>query len=152
MKIKFARSHSTWDVLLAITYIPSWKYISFSWLNLIMLIEWLNAWRMKRCPECGDERNRKGGYIKADRDEPELIGIPGVDLVTAIIRRAILDGRNVDAEAREFLRAEDGAEMYLRLAGVELNNKLRKQLYWIGKHRVVKFPDNWRTYDEKGGE
>ena len=83
-------------------------------------------------------------------NEPELIGIPGVDIVIAIIRRAILDGRSGDDEAREFLRAEDGAELYLKMAGVELNDTLRKRLYWIGKKRIVKYPDNWRTYDEKG--
>ena len=108
----------------------------------------LTAWRTKRCPSCTIEHKRKGEpYYKVDHDEPLIIGIPGIDLVTAVIRQSILDARSGDDEARQFLRADDGAELYLRLVGVDVDDNMKDRLFWIGKKRQVKNKEIWRMYD-----
>ena len=109
----------------------------------------LTARRMKRCPACRIEHKRKGEpYYKVDHDEPPVTGVVEIDLVTAIIRQSILDARGGDDEARKFLRADDGAELYLRLVGVDVNDKIRDRLFWIGKKRTVKHKEIWRMYDQ----
>ena len=52
-----------------------------------------------------------------------------------MINQAIEDARNGDDEARKFLRANDGAVLYLKCAGIDVTDKMRGRLFWIGKKR-----------------
>lgn len=102
-------------------------------------------WRSKRCPACSAayslERSRE--YNKKKVSE-FCVGIMIIDLAEAVITKAIIDARNGDDEAREFLRAKDGAELYLKYAGVEVDDEMRRRLYWMGKKRNVNRKDEWR--------
>ena len=113
----------------------------------------LTAWRTKRCADCTIEHKRKGEpYYKVDHDEPPVTGVGEIDLVTAIIRQAIIDGRGGNDEARQFLRADDGAELYLKLVGVDVDDTMKDRLFWIGKKRQVKHKDTWRMYEGRGAD
>lgn len=93
-------------------------------------------WNAKRCASCTilHRIDLSRQYTKKQACEV-VTGYIAVDLAAAVITKAIIDARNGDAEAREFLRAEDGAVLYLKYAGVEVDAEMRRRLFWIGKKR-----------------
>ena len=93
----------------------------------------------KYCDSCLYQRNLeqcRNNTRKTEQD-PEAIFFhnPGIDLAYAVIAQAIEDARNGNDEARKFLRADDGAILYLKCAGIEVTDKMRGRLFWIGKKR-----------------
>lgn len=91
------------------------------------------------CDSCSYQRDLENGrnnHRKYEND-PEAVFFhnPGIDLAYAVINQAIDDARNGNDEARKFLRADDGAILYLKCAGVEVTDKIRGRLFWIGKKR-----------------
>lgn len=91
----------------------------------------------KYCDSCLYQRQLE---LHRKENDPEAIFFcnPGVDLAYAVINQAIIDARNGDDEARRFLRADDGAALYLKCAGVIVTGEMRERLYWIGKKRTEK--------------
>lgn len=55
-------------------------------------------------------------------------GDPEIDLTLGVIYNAIVDARNGDRDAAQFLVAYDGAELWLRSVGIGVTNGLRRQL------------------------
>ena len=70
-----------------------------------------------------------------EQTESLCTGDPSVDIVAAVIQQAAEDAKNGDAEARSFLRADDGAALYLRAVGVDITPDISRRLYWVGKER-----------------
>ena len=84
------------------------------------------------CRECSDIH--KLDKI-AEQTEALCTGDPAIDIVAAVINQAAEDAKNGSAEARSFLRSEDGAALYLRAIGVDITDDISRKLYWIGKER-----------------
>lgn len=84
------------------------------------------------CRECSDIH--KLDKI-AEQTEALCTGDPAIDIVAAVINQAAEDAKNGNSEARSFLRAADGARLYLRAVGVDITPDISRRLYWIGKKR-----------------
>jgi len=61
-----------------------------------------------------------GGYAST--------GDPEIDLVMALILHAVREAKAGDRDAAQFLVAYDGAELWLRFAGIGVTNQMRLKL------------------------
>lgn len=96
--------------------------------------------RKKLCDKCRQERSDERNQRRLEKSRITSFGDPCLDLAYAVISQAIEDGQNGDYHSREFLGAEDGAELWLRVVGVEVDDdtqKLLKDISRTGKKGLV---------------
>lgn len=114
----------------------------------VFTVDKRNITKKNYCDSCTYQRKTDNDRQRERKTEANKENIffrdSGIDLSYAVINQAILDARNGDAEARQFLRADDGAILYLKCAGITVTDEMRERLYWIGKKRTHKTRQNVR--------
>ena len=73
------------------------------------------------CETCRQERVDRVQRRKNDKAKVFYSDEPTLNFVLAVIKQACWDAQKGDYHAREYLEAEDGAELLLRCAGVKVD-------------------------------
>ena len=88
--------------------------------------------RIHKCDDCQKESRRRKGKATYVALDMRSVGEPSLDLALAVIRQAKYEAHRGSYEAKEYLEAEDGAQLLLRVAGIPLDEDTLEQFKTLG--------------------